>query len=221
MQAMILAAGLGKRLRPLTDMVPKPLIEVGGIPVIERVLLKLHAFGYRRFIINTFHLSDQLIAWANSTQIDAEIILSVETDLLGTGGGILNASHHFTKEKLLICNSDILFNFDLDNCFTANHPIQLIGVPNPAFKSEGDFSIISEGIVSLEKINAITFAGISLVDPAIFNEHKTKDFPFDLWKTIYQPYIMSSHVSGVELHDFWMDIGTIDRLQEANNSIHD
>ena len=94
-------------------------------------------------------------------------------------------------------------------------------MPNPAFKSEGDFSITSEGIVSLEKANAITFAGISLVDPAIFNEYKTKDHPFDLWKTIYQTYIMSSQVSGVELHDFWMDIGTIERLQEANNSIHD
>ncbi|MEK9650294.1 MAG: sugar phosphate nucleotidyltransferase [Gammaproteobacteria bacterium] len=221
MQAMILAAGLGKRLRPLTEKVPKPLLEVGGLPIIERVLLKLHEAGYRRFVINTFHLSDLIIAWSKTIKIDAEIIFSVEDHLMGTGGGIVNASHYFDEERVLICNSDILFNFDLKNCFHSKTPIQLIGIPNPAFKPTGDFSISSEGLVFLDSFNSTTFAGISLVDPTIFHDHRKRDFPFDLWKTIYLPYIMSSLVSGIEVQDFWLDIGTLDRLQEAKNRIHD
>jgi len=221
MQAMILAAGLGKRLSPLTNTTPKPLLEIAGKSLLDRVLLKLHDAGYRRFIINAFHLADQIVAWSKQLKIDAEIILSVEKELLGTGGGIVHARHYFDNENLLICNSDILFSFDLHTAFQTNALVQLIGVPNPSYKPKGDFSIGTDGIVCINKVNKNTFAGISMVDPAIFKEFSNNAYPYDLWKTIYLPYIMSSQVSAVELQDFWLDVGSAERLQEAKEIIHE
>lgn len=115
MQAMIFAAGLGTRLRPLTDKMPKALVEVDGKPLIEHVIEKLRKSGFTSIVVNVHHFSNQIIDYLNAHDFGVDIRISDETDkLLDTGGGLRKAAHLFNPdEQVLIHNVDILSNADL------------------------------------------------------------------------------------------------------------
>lgn len=115
MQAMIFAAGLGTRLRPLTDKMPKALVEVDGKPLIEHVIEKLRKSGFTSIVVNVHHFSNQIIDYLNAHHFGVDIRISDETDkLLDTGGGLRKAAHLFNPdEQVLIHNVDILSNADL------------------------------------------------------------------------------------------------------------
>lgn len=115
MQSMIFAAGLGTRLKPLTDRIPKALVRVGGKPLIEYVLKNLVAAGSKRIVVNVHHFANQIIEYLQQTDFGVDIRVSDETEmLLDTGGGIKNAAPFFnTSEPVLIHNVDILSNVDL------------------------------------------------------------------------------------------------------------
>lgn len=115
MKALIFAAGLGTRLRPLTDKMPKALVEVGGIPMLERVIDKLIRFGITEMAVNVHHFPDQIIDYIASRHFPADIIISDEREcLLDTGGGLLHAAKLLgADEPILIHNADILTNFDI------------------------------------------------------------------------------------------------------------
>lgn len=115
MQSMIFAAGLGTRLKPLTDRIPKALVRVGGKPLIEYVLKNLVAAGSKRIVVNVHHFANQIIEYLQRNDFGVDICVSDETEmLLDTGGGIKNAAPFFnTNEPVLIHNVDILSNVDL------------------------------------------------------------------------------------------------------------
>ncbi|MCH5240367.1 MAG: NTP transferase domain-containing protein [Muribaculaceae bacterium] len=117
MKAMILAAGLGSRLKPLTDKIPKALVEIEGVPMLERVILKLRSQGFDNIMVNVHHFADQIRDFLTSREFNVEISISDESDeLLDTGGGIVKASNLlFSKDlsPVLIHNVDILSNADL------------------------------------------------------------------------------------------------------------
>lgn len=115
MQSMIFAAGLGTRLKPLTDRIPKALVRVGGKPLIEYVLKNLVAAGSKRIVVNVHHFANQIIEYLQQNNFGVDIRVSDETEmLLDTGGGIKNAAPFFnTSEPVLIHNVDILSNVDL------------------------------------------------------------------------------------------------------------
>lgn len=115
MQSMIFAAGLGTRLKPLTDRIPKALVRVGGKPLIEYVLKNLVAAGSKRIVVNVYHFANQIIEYLQQNDFGVDIRVSDETEmLLDTGGGIKNAAPFFnTSEPVLIHNVDILSNVDL------------------------------------------------------------------------------------------------------------
>ena len=115
MQSMIFAAGLGTRLKPLTDRIPKALVRVGGKPLIEYVLKNLVAAGSKRIVVNVHHFANQIIEYLQQNDFGVDIRVSDETEmLLDTGGGIKNAAPFFnTSEPVLIHNVDILSNVDL------------------------------------------------------------------------------------------------------------
>lgn len=115
MQSMIFAAGLGTRLKPLTDRIPKALVRVGGKPLIEYVLKNLVAAGSKRIVVNVHHFANQIIEYLQQNDFGVDIRVSDETEmLLDTGGGIKNATQFFnTSEPVLIHNVDILSNVDL------------------------------------------------------------------------------------------------------------
>lgn len=115
MQSMIFAAGLGTRLKPLTDRIPKALVRVGGKPLIEYVLKNLVAAGSKRIVVNVHHFANQIIEYLQQNDFGVDICVSDETEmLLDTGGGIKNAAPFFnTNEPVLIHNVDVLSNVDL------------------------------------------------------------------------------------------------------------
>ena len=135
MQAMIFAAGMGTRLKPLTDSMPKALVRVGGEPLLKRVILRLKAAGFERIVINVHHFADQIIDYLRENDnFHLDIRISDETNgLLETGGGIKFAHSLFTKnEPILIHNVDILSNVDLKKFYTSDRKIMCpsCGVPH-------------------------------------------------------------------------------------------
>lgn len=135
MQAMIFAAGMGTRLKPLTDRMPKALVRVGGEPLLKRVILRLKAAGFERIVINVHHFADQIIDYLRENDnFHLDIRISDETNgLLETGGGIKFAHSLFIKnEPILIHNVDILSNVDLKKFYTSDRKIMCpsCGVPH-------------------------------------------------------------------------------------------
>lgn len=122
MQAMILAAGLGTRLKPLTDHVPKALVEVGGEPLLKQVIFKLKDAGFSRIIVNVHHFSEQIIQYLETNHyFGLDILISDETtQLLDTGGGIKAAKRLFGDTRILIHNVDILSNINLQRFYFAH-----------------------------------------------------------------------------------------------------
>lgn len=114
MQAMILAAGLGTRLRPWTLEHPKALVPVDGVPMLERVIVNLRAYGFDKIVVNVHHFSLQIIDFLSARDFGIDIVVSDESSrLLDTGGGVLNASPLFKEMPVLVHNVDILSNADL------------------------------------------------------------------------------------------------------------
>ncbi|MCH5235406.1 MAG: nucleotidyltransferase family protein [Muribaculaceae bacterium] len=136
MKAMILAAGLGTRLKPLTDRIPKALVEVEGVPMLERVILSLKRQGFNRIVVNTYHFPEQIKDFLSSKDFGVSIDISDETgELLDTGGGIVKAMPLIFKDDnspVLIHNVDILSNADLRN------------VMKESEKSEGSVLLVSD-----------------------------------------------------------------------------
>ncbi|MBS1492591.1 MAG: NTP transferase domain-containing protein [Bacteroidetes bacterium] len=128
MKALILSAGLGTRLKPLTDTTPKPLIPYKGKPLIVHQIEKLRTFGISEIIVNVHHLKDKMIEFFNYNKFGVKINLSIEEEILGTGGGIINAEKYLKDESFfLVTNSDIITGIDLRK-FTKNYSISHLAV---------------------------------------------------------------------------------------------
>ncbi|MEN8139092.1 MAG: sugar phosphate nucleotidyltransferase, partial [Bacteroidota bacterium] len=112
-QAIIFAAGLGTRLKPLTDNIPKVLVEVDGVSMLERIILKLTDHDFKKIVINTHYFAEKIESFINSKHFDAEIILSYEKDVLETGGGLVYAKKYFDEGNILVYNGDILTDIDI------------------------------------------------------------------------------------------------------------
>ena len=221
MKAMILAAGFGKRLLPLTENLPKPMLKVGDQTLIERNINYLIKNGFSEIIINVSHHGDLLIEHVNNIFPDYNILFSIEEKPLGTGGGILNALEMIEDEVFLVMNSDIFHNIkimDLPKDIEAAH---LIGVSNPDHNSNGDFTI-NESIVEIKKDhNNLTWSGISIINPIIFRENSFKAKTFNMWDTVLPKYIINKKVTGHVSSELWIDVGTPERLNLANRVYND
>ena len=221
MKAMILAAGFGKRLLPLTENLPKPMLKVGNQTLIERNINYLIKNGFSEIIINVSHHGDLLIEHVNNIFPDHNILFSIEEKPLGTGGGVLNALEMIEDEVFLVMNSDIFHNIkimDLPKDIEAAH---LIGVSNPDHNSNGDFTI-NESIVEIKKDhNNLTWSGISIINPIIFRENSFKAKTFNMWDTVLPKYIINKKVTGHVSSELWIDVGTPERLNLANRVYND
>ena len=221
MKAMILAAGFGKRLLPLTENLPKPLLKVGDQTLIERNINYLIKNGFSEIIINVSHHGNLLIEHVNNIFPDHNILFSIEEKPLGTGGGVLNALEMIEDEVFLVMNSDIFHNIkimDLPKDIEAAH---LIGVSNPDHNPNGDFTI-NESIVEIKKDhNNLTWSGISIINPIIFRENSFKAKTFNMWDTVLPKYIINKKVTGHVSSELWIDVGTPERLNLANRVYND
>ena len=241
MKAMIFAAGLGTRLKPLTDHMPKALVPVAGKPMLEHVIRKLIAFGCDEIVINVHHFADQIIDFLKEkNNFGITIHISDETDmLLDTGGGIKKAASFF-HEPFLIHNVDILSNVDLKSLYeyhlTSENDATLLVSPRKTVRyllfdeknhlcgwvNKDTLQTKPEGFVYQPEVQKeYAFSGIHIVSPTLFNymgENWTGKFPImDFYLQTCQEAKLGGHVKeDLQL----IDIGKPETLAQAEEFIH-
>lgn len=215
MKAMILAAGRGERLRPLTDTCPKPLIPLKGKPMIEYHLEKLAQIGVSEVVINQAWLGEQFEQkLGNGEAFGLAISYSPEPQGgLETAGGIIQALPLLDEAPFLVINGDVFTDFDFDQLpkhLAAGCLAHLVLVPTPDFKSQGDFGLNSDGLLSPQ--GEWTFSGISLFSPKLFAGLPAGRLAL---APILREAMMQHQVSGQVYHGLWSDVGTLERLQQT------
>ena len=219
MKAMILAAGEGKRLQPLTLKTPKPLLKVGPSSLIEDQINRLSKLGINEFVINISYLGEQIKQSLKNHSYFQNISFIEEPFPYGTGGALVNAMDHLGEDPFILCNADIFSEIDLSKLPTSTDAAHLIGISNPNHNQDGDFSLLGSSVIINERINDLTWSGISLVNPKILKEYSNIDFPFDIWNTIMKPLIKERKITAHQDNSLWIDIGTIERLELARASL--
>lgn len=243
MKAMIFAAGLGTRLRPLTDKIPKPLIEINGRPLLEYVILRLINEGVNEFIINIHHLGNRIIDFVRSkNNFGVRIEFSDESDLLlDTGGGLKKASWFFDDGKpFLLYNSDVLSDISINkmlNYHTQTSALATVAVRNRntarylLFDNElnlcgwRNIQTNEERIVRAHSsgLSQLAFSGIHIINPELLGcfPDRIKFSMIDLYLSIASTNIIKGfdHTNGI-----WLDIGKPESLSSAeqlflNNSL--
>lgn len=209
---MILAAGRGERMRPLTDGVPKALLEVGAESLLERHLSRLAAAGIREVVVNLSYRGSQIrAALGDGGRFGLKIAFSQEPEPpLETGGGIVQALPLLGTGPFLLVNADVLTDFDFAVLRDAAEPL-LVMVPNPAHHPAGDFSLTPGGTLGHAEPK-LTFAGISRLDTAFFASLAAGPRPL---KPILDTAIAAGALHGLRYDGLWVDIGTPERLEEA------
>jgi MurNAc alpha-1-phosphate uridylyltransferase len=221
MKAMILAAGYGKRMMPLTENLPKPLLKVGNESLIERNINALLAAGFNDIIINVSYLGSMIKKHVLEIFPNTNISFSEEEIPLGTGGGVLNAIGLLGKDPFLLINADIYHQINLKDINQDVDIAHLVGVENPDHNVNGDFSLNAGAVYISNNLNECTWSGISIINPIIFDGLNIEDAPFDIWKSILIEYVQKNKVTGELSNSTWIDTGTIDRLELANKTYTD
>ena len=217
MKAMILAAGRGERMRPLTDVLPKPLLAVGGKPLIVHHIERLKAAGVTELVINHAWLGHKLLeALGDGSQFGVSIQWSAEASALETAGGIVQALALLGAEPFLVINGDTWL--DLDYRTLVNQPLgedlaHLWLVPNPTQHPQGDFSLQAGRVLDTP---ALTFSGVGLYRPAAFAGLATGTRKL---APLLRDWMAQGRVGGTLLAGEWRDIGTIDRLRELDEQL--
>jgi MurNAc alpha-1-phosphate uridylyltransferase len=228
MIAMILAAGRGERMRPLTDHTPKPLLEVAGRALIVWHIEKLVAAGITKLVINHAHLGAQIeSALGDGRRFGASIRYSPETLALETAGGIANALPLIGEEEIFaVVNGDIWCDYDFQRLHdraaamhSAGDAAHLVLVNNPAHHPNGDFILHVNRVVTLPTTHyplsaALTFSGIGLYHPRMFSEiPRGSASPL---APLLRAQMAQGKVSGEHHAGRWVDVGTPQRLHELD-----
>lgn len=228
MRAMILAAGRGERMRPLTDHTPKPLLQAGGKPLIVWHIERMVRAGITELVINHAHLGDQIEqALGDGSRYGATIRYSDEGTALETAGGIAFALHLLGDEPFAVVNGDIWCDYDFSHLphraaalADGSDMAHLVLVDNPEHHPKGDFGL-HEGRVTNSALgtqhSVLTFSGIGLYKPALF-AHIPRGSKAPL-APLLREQIALGHVSGEHHHGLWMDIGTPQRLDELDKQL--
>jgi len=218
MKAMLLAAGRGERMRPLTDTTPKPLLRIGGQSMIERHILALARAGITELVINHAHLGEQFVtALGDGHAHGVRIAWSAEPEgALETGGGIFNALPLLGDAPFLVVNADIWTDFPFAELPTEIDDLaHLVMVDNPAHHEGGDFSLTA-GRLSQRGPAMLTFGGIGVYRPALFAGCSPGAFPL---APLLRQAMDAGRVSGEYYRGSWFDIGTPERLDAVNRVV--
>lgn len=229
MKAMVLAAGKGKRMRPLTETVPKPLLEVAGQPLIEWQIQRLAKAGIRELVVNLHHLGEQIEErLGDGADLGVAITYSREEALLETAGGIGQALPQLGSEPFIVCNADVWSDFDFQQLPEVGLPdgrlAHLVMVPNATHHPVGDFWLGSNGVLSATGgdsmtddkaswLGKYTYAGIALLSPALFHDLPAGPQPL---APLLLKAMAAGKVSGQLFEGEWVDVGTPERLAQLN-----
>ena len=223
MKAMILAAGLGNRMRPLTLHTPKPLLEVGGKPLIVWHIEKLQKIGVTEIVINTAWLGEKLAnALGDCSQFGVKILWSHEGEGLETAGGIINALPLLGDEPFILVNGDVWTTMDFASLLDVQlgeQQAHLVLVENPPQHLKGDF-ILSNGLAytfEQEQLGeALTYSGIAVLHPRMFVGLENGKRPL---APLLKQAMQQQQVSAEKLQGIWVDVGTPERLEQLDQQI--
>ncbi|WP_090276506.1 N-acetylmuramate alpha-1-phosphate uridylyltransferase MurU [Halopseudomonas litoralis] len=219
MKAMILAAGKGERMRPLTLHTPKPLLPVAGKPLIQWHIEALQRAGLDRLVINHAWLGEQLeAAFGNGAVYGVQINWSPEERPLETAGGILRALPLLGDEPFVLVNGDVWTDFDFSGLrLPEGRLAHLMLVDNPPFKARGDFllreGVIANPVTEAEQGSALTYSGIAVLSPQLFDG--LVDGPQPL-APLLRAAAERGLISGERYAGNWIDVGTPERLRLAD-----
>ena len=215
MKAFLLAAGKGKRLLPFTEDNPKPLVKVGGVSLIERIIKILKNANIQEIVINLHHRGEKIVnLLGDGSDYGLKISYSLEKELLGTGGGIQNAIHHF-EEPFFVLSSDIWTDFDFNNLEVKKDFLaHMILIPNPESNPKGDVSLIDGYVRSDLEENKYTFSGIMIISPDLFSLSETG--PMELWNDILKPASSNNLVSGEIFKGRYENLNTLEDVERLD-----
>lgn len=225
MKAMILAAGRGERMRPLTDTTPKALLQVGGKPLIGWHIGKLALAGFDEIVINHAHLGHLIEAQlGNGKDFNVDIFYSPETVALETAGGIANALPLLGERAFPVINADIFCDIDFRDLHAETLMLQddptrsahLVMVDNPEHHSDGDF-VLRHGWLEPEGAPRLTFSGIGIYRPTLF--HGIQRGEKAALAPLLRAGIADGRISGEHFTGMWTDVGTPARLAQLNQAI--
>ena len=215
---MILAAGRGERMRPLTDTVPKPLLVAGGKPLIVHLIEQVARAGMKEIVINHSHLGEQIEKYlADGSRYGAHIAYSHEEGGgLETGGGIFKALSLIDTDPFVVINGDIWTDFPFDRLPTRLKGLaHLVLVNNPPQHPQGDFSLY-DGKALAEGTPRLTFSGIGVYAHALFAESRPGKFPL---APLLRVAMARGQVCGEHYTGRWHDVGTPQRLDELDREL--
>lgn len=229
-RAMIMAAGLGTRMRPLTLTRPKPLVEVAGKAMIDHAIDRLKAAGVTQFVVNLHYMADMLQDHLKK-RTDVEIIFSDETEgLLGTGGGIVKALHYFGGDPFFVHNSDTLwiegYGVALDRMTalwdeTRMDALLLLAplIGSMGYEGRGDFLMDAAGHLSrvpTGRVSPFAYPGVQIVHPRLFDNAPEGTFSVNI---LWDRAIEQGRLFGQRLEGMWMHVGTPQAVKEAEEKI--
>jgi MurNAc alpha-1-phosphate uridylyltransferase len=223
MKAMILAAGLGNRMRPLTLYKPKPLLEVGGKPLIVWHIKKLKEIGVTEIVINSAWLADVLIgALGDGSQFGVQIRWTREDEGLETAGGIINALPLLGTEPFILVNGDVWTTFDFSSLLDVNLEndlAHLVFVNNPEQHPNGDFTLAEGRAYTFDQNQQgenLTFSGVSVIHPKMFDGLENGKRPL---APLLKNAMLDGKISAEKMQAAWVDVGTPERLSDLDLQI--
>ena len=223
MKAMILAAGMGNRMRPLTLHTPKPLLEVGGKPLIVWHIEKLQKMGVQEIVINTAWLGEKLAdALGDGSQFGVKILWSHEGEGLETAGGIINALSLLGNEPFILVNGDVWTTMDfapLLNVQLQDDLAHLVLVENPIQHPQGDFILAANKAYTFEQARSgenLTYSGVAVMHPQMFVGLESGKRPL---APLLKQAMQQEKVSAQKLQGVWVDVGTPERLNALDQQI--
>ena len=238
MKAMIFAAGLGERLRPLTHRLPKALVPVAGRPMIDYPLLLLRHYEIRDIVINLHHLGEQIETYlGDGAKLGLKISYSKEDELLDTGGGLLKAKPYLDGGTFVVINTDVLIDLPLAQAIDFHRRRQAIATlvvrPDVAAEQFGSMTLDGEGklqrFLHIERPNPrpavgpkLMFTGVQILEPRVFDYMPPEAGPkkFGTTKDTYPRMLANDEqLFGFRFDGFWQDLGTEQRIKEAEQSL--
>lgn len=219
MKAMILAAGLGTRMRPLTLTTPKPLLKVGNTTLIEHALQQLKKAGIADIVINVHHLREHIMQHCgDGSDFGLRIQYSIEDELLETGGGIFQALPLLGSEPFLVISADVWTDFPLSQLMQKKiDAAHLVLVDNPGFHPNGDFGLDQHNIVRDNLEKKFTYANIGIFHPDLFRAEKHGVFRLT---KVLRPAIANGAITGEYYAGEWHNIGTREQLNNLRKNAH-
>lgn len=219
MKAFILAAGKGKRLKPITNNIPKPLIEIKGKPLLEWSLIKLRSAGVKEIVINLHYLGDQIVDYfGNGKKLDLKINYSFEKRLLGTGGALIQGKNFLNDSPFLLISGDLWTDYPFKRLLSKDlkNKAHLVLIKKND-KNIGDFNLSDSKISSDTRDREFTYSGISLIDPGVIPIGKASNK--ELWNDVLKPLVKENQITGEVFHGLVKNVNEVSDIEELDLAI--